>query len=562
MGAKLSSRRSIRRSSSAKVADSGEWTCSCGNVMPQEANFCSHCGRRSLRLLEADLVKSPERSQPSSETTSIPEDDDSGSSLSPPIAGSRHSTPLQSEQSSSAVSGVDRDREQTAVASPPKWSWRGRSWNRSDSPKTTPGAYRGWLKSKLQTETRIFLDITPPSDSTRHRQRLDTSDSHPDSPRGTPARRPSFESNRIMAGSEDSSDMLSLLTQTLKHSGSLMMNFVRVRVLVLPTSMAGAHNSAHKADLQMPLFDAKVDFDNLLNALPSSMLNPCQVSMQRVSFMGTDWLGIRLDHQTHAECITFCICAAVLLNVGKSTSRSVVIEACGDDSKYCPGFACIPISDKSDDSISTFIDCAKDISDLADIICNEPGHLPKKVTADLKKWCQKCNRHRGHRKHSSKFSLRRMVESLEHQFAALTPLDCSENLRSDAKRRPSRGEVASQCHQERRQSCNDPSTQGNPRSRRKSCPAVHTGMSVLSFTGISESEEEEEVQRSATFTECSIPIDSFAQESESSSETNQVSIDSKQSQDHRRYSTGNMQCQRRRSGQLISRRRWSSSTLE
>jgi len=573
-----------RRSTSGKVGDSGEWTCSCGHVMHHEANFCSRCGRRSLRLLqstfEADLINAANELSlhSSDDSTSIPEDSET-SSLTPPVvsvsrhnsplhslatfaSASRHTTPLHSHQSS-AASCAERDQELLTPAFSPKRPWK---WSRQNSPRdrdnsptATPSVYKGWMRSKSQAE----LEANSSPDGSKHRRdrtlKRHNSGSEPDnSPRGTPARRPSLpDGNRWQIGIDDSRDVQGLLTQTLKHSGSFKMNFVRVRVLALPSNLTSAFSAAHKADLQMPLFDARVDCDNILIELGSDILNPSQVSMQRVSFMGTDWLGIRLEHQTHYDCITFCVCTAALLNIGKSTSRTVVVEACGDGSKHYPGFACIPISDQSDEVISTLFEYAKDISELADIICNEPAHSTKKVTADLKKWCHKGNRQRGGLKKASKFSLRRMVESLENQFTALTPMEVSDNARfkgdQELRRRPSRGEDS------------------RPRrSRRKSCPALRTQMSELSFTGICESEEEDEmpVQRSATYAQCPV-LPSYNTEDSSDSEATveeyrtdvgQMSGDT--SQDRRRYSTGNMLRERRRSGQLISLRRSSSATLE
>jgi len=124
--------------------------------------------------------------------------------------------------------------------------------------------------------------------------------------------------------------------------------------------------------------------------------------LQRVSFMGTKWIALRLCNTSRAQCLKFCICAAALNNIGKNTSRSVVVEACdtppsNSEETAIPGFVCSPIPTRESTGVS-WIDVWDDISELADIIINDLCLPDKKVQAELKKWAsQRDERSQGSR---------------------------------------------------------------------------------------------------------------------------------------------------------------------
>lgn len=203
---------------------------------------------------------------------------------------------------------------------------------------------------------------------------------------GTPAKVPSFVGH---TGCSD--EVVAALNQALKHSGSIVTQNLRMRALQVPETLASAYNAAPKPDDLMPQFDAKVDIDNLLEKLPINVSLRAMLSLQRVTFMSTEWLGIRLVHGNHTESLRFCLCATALQNIGKNTSRSVVVEC--PDGDQCMVFACSPMSaSRRSEWRSTFCDHAEEIGVLAHIILNDGGIAVKKVTAHLKTWCQKTQR--------------------------------------------------------------------------------------------------------------------------------------------------------------------------
>jgi hypothetical protein len=221
--------------------------------------------------------------------------------------------------------------------------------------------------------------------------------------------------------------MVSALSKALKHSGTLVTTNVQMRALQVPDGLSGAYNFRPKPDTQMPPFEAKVDQDNLLKMLPAGSLKPHQLCLQRVTFMSTDWLGLRLAHGTHSQCISFCLCVTALQNIGKNTSRSVVVETSSDEAIPF-GFACAPtFGNKKSHCSTAFVDHAEGIGELAQIFANEDGNAQKKVMADLKKWCQKHQRKLSGNDISSdeaprpgkSFSLRSLFASIEEALGAL-----------------------------------------------------------------------------------------------------------------------------------------------
>jgi len=205
---------------------------------------------------------------------------------------------------------------------------------------------------------------------------------------------PGTQSEHITAGAESQDGIAELLEKAVLHSGSLVQDTMRVRALQACETLAEAHQGLPKADEHMPNFDMKVDPANLLLQLPHDIFKPQCLSLQRVSFMGTKWIALRLCMNSRAQCLKFCICAAALNNIGKNTSRSVVVEACSPSSSQeesIPGFVCAPIPSRERTGVS-WLDVWPDISELADIIINDLCLPEKKVQAELKKWALHCDK--------------------------------------------------------------------------------------------------------------------------------------------------------------------------
>lgn len=183
--------------------------------------------------------------------------------------------------------------------------------------------------------------------------------------------------------------LMEALNKALQHSGNLVCDTLQVRALQAPKNLEHAYQAEPTPDLAMPQFDAKIDPDNLLEQLPAHPFRQTHLMLQRISFMGTEWLGIRLILGTSKKGVRFCMCAAALQNEGRNTSRSVVIEACNKTEKIgC--FACAPnVTAKRSQCRNSWFDRAEDINELADIFLNEACHSPKKFNTELKKWTQR-----------------------------------------------------------------------------------------------------------------------------------------------------------------------------
>eukprot|EP00440_Ansanella_granifera_P038301 gb/GFBE01041555.1/.p1 GENE.gb/GFBE01041555.1/~~gb/GFBE01041555.1/.p1 ORF type:complete len:680 (+),score=98.79 gb/GFBE01041555.1/:1-2040(+) len=204
----------------------------------------------------------------------------------------------------------------------------------------------------------------------------------------------SSSKKKAKAASNPPEAIAELLGKAVLHSGSLVQHTLRVRALQAFESLAEAYQGFPKADRHMPNFDMKVDPENLLQHLPPAMLKPNQLSLQRVSFMGTKWIALRLCQGSRAQCLKFCLCAAALQNTGKNTCRSVVVEsqipAKGEEKEEdIPAFVCSAIPTRENLAAITWLVVWEDVSELADIINNECGLPEKKVTAELKKWALK-----------------------------------------------------------------------------------------------------------------------------------------------------------------------------
>jgi len=208
----------------------------------------------------------------------------------------------------------------------------------------------------------------------------------------SPRRRPSWQGGEQAVAGENSAhsqdpwaESLQELDKALRSTGNLVLQAVCVRAL-RGEDLSAAYRAEPKLDSHMPAFDAKVDPTDLIGYLRCMLLNPNRITMQRVLFMSTEWLGIRLSSGTTSQCLRFCICAAALRNVDRNTSRSVVIEACDKDFGIA-AFACAPLlTSKHSQSLQSWLALAADLNDLADIVLNEVG-LPQKKA--LRRWSQR-----------------------------------------------------------------------------------------------------------------------------------------------------------------------------
>lgn len=186
------------------------------------------------------------------------------------------------------------------------------------------------------------------------------------------------------------------LEKALRHSGSLARRSINVRVLSLPDTLDQALSMSAVPDDQMPNVIAKVDPDNLLEQLPSGPLRPDQMALQRVTFMGTEWLALRLCGIRKDRSLRFCLCAAALQNQGRTTCRCVVVDASEEDGQESYSWVCSPItmpsSKREPCSIPwslSWIDLAQEVQELADILTNDAALAPKRVASELKRWARR-----------------------------------------------------------------------------------------------------------------------------------------------------------------------------
>lgn len=241
------------------------------------------------------------------------------------------------------------------------------------------------------------------------------------------------ERKRRSSTSSESSVKSNDITRAMRQvlcSGSLVTHSVKVRTLQLPDTLASAHATKPKPDPLMPVFDGKIDPENLINYVAVDFKDDL-LSVQRVSLMGTEWLGMRLLRSTHADGFRFCLCAAALQNLGRKTSKSFVVEVCAE---AVDNYSCVlaPIHDsrsssKSAELLSKFLERVEGICELAAILVNEAAHPQKKVAADTKAWCQRKSLEYGEEQKRSSLSIKGFQRSigsfLEGQMATLASED-------------------------------------------------------------------------------------------------------------------------------------------
>eukprot|EP00931_Biecheleriopsis_adriatica_P088396 TRINITY_DN62726_c0_g1_i1.p1 TRINITY_DN62726_c0_g1~~TRINITY_DN62726_c0_g1_i1.p1 ORF type:complete len:696 (-),score=112.76 TRINITY_DN62726_c0_g1_i1:100-2187(-) len=184
------------------------------------------------------------------------------------------------------------------------------------------------------------------------------------------------------------------LSKAILHSGSLVQHSVRVRALQAFDNLTEACKGHPKPDQHMPNFEMKVDPENLLSQIPADIFKPGLLVLQRVSFMNTKWIALRLARGSREQCLRFCLCAGALQNMGKNSSRSVVIEAMNPKDAHeevadIPSFLCSAIPSREHLMNGLWLDALTDISELAEIITNDSGVPDRKVQLELKKWTMK-----------------------------------------------------------------------------------------------------------------------------------------------------------------------------
>lgn len=389
-------------------SDDVEDRCVCGKPFASpDARFCCHCGASR----EGHLPVQPQRKYSVTSNTSRQSSRSKFSNIMPGTVPSASRTTRRSGTGGSATSSVS-SRTTVDEASEDQTSDERHVGDRPAS------RHHSGVSRSTKDSISVASDRTGESSP---KKTAGMRSPQSGSPRCTkPPKEPRATS---LTSLEAHQDMAAALSKALKHSGSLVTSSVQMRALQAPDGLGDAFNFKPRPDTQMPPFEAKVDQDNLLAMLPQGSLKANQLSLQRVTFMSTEWLGLRLAQGTHAQCISFCLCVIALQNIGKNTSRSVVVETSNDEAVQI-GFACAPIIGQKKSKCSTaFLDHAEDIGELAQIFLNDDGNQ-KKVTADLKKWCQKAQRKfvgsdLPSDEKSKTFSLRGLFASIEESLGAL-----------------------------------------------------------------------------------------------------------------------------------------------
>lgn len=187
-----------------------------------------------------------------------------------------------------------------------------------------------------------------------------------------------------------------------------------------------AYASKPTPDTRMPMFEGKVDPGNLLNDHQSDFLKVSELSLHKLSFMGTEWLGMRLLSDNKDRCLRFCLCAAALQNLGRKMSQSIVVNARNDGGES-HGFTATPLGSSSEKALATFYERSESISELSTILINAAGLPEKKLAGELKKWCELKSAQYGDERRSSMTSLkdvsRALGSFLEDKFAGLLSED-------------------------------------------------------------------------------------------------------------------------------------------
>jgi len=413
--------------------------CVCGHLFPSaDANFCCSCGepreggRRPQRKYSIHSNTSRQSSASGSKFANIMPGTVPSASRRNRRSGTAGSTPSVSSKTTADEASEEQRSDEKHHSHLDRKASRCNSRHSASSRSTNDSisvASDKTSESSSPKRTRNPLSgivHCASTDIPRKKKVLDSSSQKktPESPRGTK----SPKDLRVPSTEAGHDDMVSALSKALTHSGSLLTTSVQMRALQVPDGLSAASNFRPKLDTQMPPFEAKVDQDNLLKMIPQGPLKSHQLSLQKVTFMSTDWLGLRLANGSHSQCISFCLMVTALQNIGKSTSRSVVVET-SDEEAIQLGFACAPtFSNKKSKCSTSFIDHAEDISELAQIFSNEDGNIPKKLTANLKKWCEKNQRRLlgndsvtdDSQRSKSLFSLRGLFASIEESLGALS----------------------------------------------------------------------------------------------------------------------------------------------
>merc|ERR1719329_597402 len=168
-----------------------------------------------------------------------------------------------------------------------------------------------------------------------------------------------------------------------------------MRTLRVSESLAVAHVAEATPDWNMPFFNSKADTVNILDLVPSAPLRSDLVALQRISFLSTEWLAIRLLHGTKEQCLQFCLCLTALRNADKNASRSVVVEVATRPDVHGFAFACAPLSfDRTSRKKLAmvplpWVEHAHNIAELAHLIMNETCLSRGLLTAELQRWCRR-----------------------------------------------------------------------------------------------------------------------------------------------------------------------------
>jgi hypothetical protein len=199
--------------------------------------------------------------------------------------------------------------------------------------------------------------------------------------------------------------MVKALLRTSNDERSL----VPMRTYKVPDSLVKAHTTKPTPDPQMPVLDGIMDPSNMVWLFPGECFKDTQIKIQRVSLLGTEWLGLRLPHCSMSHNLRFCFCVASLHNLGRKTAKSSVLEVtnpCDSGNPYM--IVLVPLYDVRDpassDNLTRFLELSETICELARMVKNsERQKIPEKqFLKQVKAWCETQSNKYGETKRSSR----------------------------------------------------------------------------------------------------------------------------------------------------------------
>eukprot|EP00418_Pyrodinium_bahamense_P047823 CAMPEP_0179164532 /NCGR_PEP_ID=MMETSP0796-20121207/80754_1 /TAXON_ID=73915 /ORGANISM="Pyrodinium bahamense, Strain pbaha01" /LENGTH=186 /DNA_ID=CAMNT_0020866997 /DNA_START=14 /DNA_END=570 /DNA_ORIENTATION=- len=178
--------------------------------------------------------------------------------------------------------------------------------------------------------------------------------------------------------------MSELLDKTLRHSGSLVTNVMPVRVYWPPEQFRSLHKKQTAPAMSMET-DAGVDPENILERLLCGTHTASLISLQRLTFLDTIFLGVALKNGTAQQSLQFGLYAATLFNTCKERHCSVVAQSRNIS------YACSKAHlSRRGAHRFLWLDLLGQLEELAEIVLEAPQRTSKEVTRALKSWTQHC----------------------------------------------------------------------------------------------------------------------------------------------------------------------------